>query len=88
MGDPNSELGRSPRLVPMKHPLQPVQEMPEGLEAQEGHLIDFSDLPAHVQASGKRGNEYDPFGPAAHTELANTDQKRQPSQQPVDLLSF
>ncbi|CAI5715998.1 unnamed protein product [Hyaloperonospora brassicae] len=88
MDDPNRELGRSPRLVPMKHPLQPVQEMPEGLEAQEGNLIDFSDLPEQVQTSGKSGNEYDPFDPATHAELVNTDQKRQPLQQPADLFSF
>ncbi|CAH0480095.1 unnamed protein product [Peronospora belbahrii] len=38
--EPESECGQ---LVPMKQPLQPVLELPEGPETQETNLIDFSD---------------------------------------------
>uniref|UniRef100_M4BHP9 WW domain-containing protein n=1 Tax=Hyaloperonospora arabidopsidis (strain Emoy2) TaxID=559515 RepID=M4BHP9_HYAAE len=86
--DPLGERESAPQLVRMKHPLQPVQEVPEGPEAQEVTLIDFSDLPEQVQNSEKSGNVYDPFDPVTHTQLVNADQKRQPSQQPVDLLSL
>ena len=85
--EPESEREHAPQLVPMKQPLQPVLEVPEGSE--EANLIDFSDMVMLVKKSEKGGHEeFDPFYSATHTGFVKKETKGQQSKQPVDLFSM
>ncbi|CAI5708378.1 unnamed protein product [Peronospora effusa] len=87
--EPESEREHAPQLVPMKQPLQPVLEIPEGPDVQEANLIDFSDVVMHVNTSENGGCEgLDPFHSTTHTGFVKKEKKGQQSKQPVDLLSM
>lgn len=84
--EPESEHEHAPQLVPMKQPLQSVQEVPEV------NLIDFSDDAVHSspvkkpQQSGYDG--FDPFNPATHAGFVQKEQSGNQSQPQVDLLGL
>ncbi|CAI5741566.1 unnamed protein product [Peronospora destructor] len=84
-----SERKHAPQLMPMKQPLRPVLEVPEGLEAKEANLIDFPDVVMLVKDSDTSGYKgFDSFHFSTHTGFVEKEEKGQQSQQPVDLLSM
>ncbi|KAE9023629.1 hypothetical protein PR002_g11673 [Phytophthora rubi] len=90
--EPESEQEHAPQLVPMKQPLQPVQELPDGPEVQEANLIDFSDVAVHsspVKKPQEKGYEgFDPFNPSTHAGFVHKEQSGSQSQPQVDLLGL